>query len=239
MKKTLFLSMLVFCVLLTYAQNTITVKHTYYTMLYDTAHKAELIGYYIQTKDHALASINKVGTIDRKLVGVFKDDPLLPTYIQDLITNDVYSDWNKAHKNQKVDKGHLVPYSAMDFDLTAALESMYMGNVCPQAPRFNEHQWEQVEMYVLKTVAPQYGDVKVWTGVLINDKTALRVGPLYMPDYYWKVISYVKDGKTVQEAWLGLNNWSNADTDPTHIATTVDKVKQKIAQYYPKLKTDF
>ena len=232
--------MLVFSALLTFAQNTITIKHTYYTIeAYDTAHRSELIGFYIQTKEHALISMDKTSAIDRSSVGVFKQYPLIPLYIQEIVTNDVYSDWNKAHKNQKVDKGHLVPYSAMDFNLTAALESMYLENTCPQAPRFNEHQWEQVEMYVLKTVSPQYGDVKVWTGVLIDDKKALRIGPLYMPDFYWKVIEYVKDGKKVQEAWLGVNNWSNADTDPTHIATSVAAVKQKVSQYYPKIKLDF
>ena len=240
MKKTFFLILLVFSGILTFAQHTITVKHTYYTMeAYDTVEKAEIMGFYVQTKEHALISINKTAAINRSDVGVFKDDPLIPPYIQDIVTNDVYKDWNRDHKSQKVDKGHVVPYSAMDFNLTAALESMYLENTNPQAPRFNEHQWEQVEMYVLKTVSPQYGDVKVWTGVLINEKTSLRIGPLYLADYYWKLIEYVKNGQTVREAWLGVNNWSNADTDPTHIATTVDKVKQKIAQYYPKLKTDF
>jgi len=236
-KFIVILLMLGFC--LAKAQHAITIKHTYYTMTYDTAQKSEIVGFYVQTKAHALISMDSKQAIDRTSVATFKQDPLIADYIQKIITNQAYSDWNAAHPDQRIDKGHVVPYSAMDFDMTAALESMYLENTCPQASKFNEHQWEQVEMYVLKTVSPQYGDVKVWTGVLISTSHPKRINQMYMPDYYWKVIQYVKNSKTVKEAWLGANDWSNTDTNPNDIVADPAHVKQVILQYYPKLNLDF
>ena len=239
LKRTFILLFLTLGFFLAKAQHVITIKHTYYTMTYDTAQKSELIGFYVQTKAHAMISCDSKQAIDRTSVAIFKEDPLIDKYIQDIVTNKAYSDWNAAHPNQRIDKGHVVPYSAMDFDMTAALESMYIENTCPQASRFNEHQWEQVEMYVLKTVALVYGDTKVWTGVLISVSHPKRINQMYMPDYYWKVIQYTKNGKTVEEAWLGVNDWSNTDTNPNDIVADPAHVKQVILQYYPKLNLDF
>jgi len=93
---------------------------------------------------------------------------------------------------------------------------------------------------VLKTVAPTYGDTKVWTGCLISKSNPVRIDNLYMPDFYWKVIQYKKNGILVEEAWLGSNKFSDPkDTNPSHILSTPDKVKQVVHQYYPDLKIDF
>jgi len=218
----------------------IEIKHTYYTSEYDTAQRAEILGYYIQTKEHALISLDNTKALDRKGFATFRQDPLIPEYIQDIVTNDAYYNWNHNHPDKKIDKGHVVPYSAMDFDSTAAYESMYLENTNPQVSYFNEHQWEAVEMYVLKTVAPTYGDTKVWTGCLISKSNPVRIDNLYMPDFYWKVIQYKKNGILVEEAWLGSNKFSDPkDTNPSHILSTPDKVKQVVHQYYPDLKIDF
>ena len=218
----------------------IEIKHTYYTSEYDTAHRAEILGYYIQTKEHALISCDKNKALDRKGFATFKQDPLIPLYIQNIVTNDAYYNWNQNHPDKKIDKGHVVPYSAMDFDSTGAYESMYLENTNPQVSYFNEHQWEAVEMYVLKNVAPTYGDTKVWTGCLISKSNPVKIDALYMPDFYWKVIQYKKNGVLVEEAWLGSNKFSDPkDTNPTHILSTPDKVKQVIHEYYPDLKIDF
>lgn len=224
-----------------YSQHTITINHKYYTMTYDTVQMSEIVGFYIQTKEHAAISNDKSKSIDRKTVNVFKQDSLIPSNIQKIVTNDAYSKINDSldAAGLQIDKGHVVPYSCMSFALDAALESMYIENTCPQASYFNEHQWEQLEMYVLKTVSPQYGDVKVWTGVLISTSHPKKLGSLFFPDFYWKVIQYTKDGKTVTESWLGENSFTNKDTKPSSIVCDVNHLKSVILQYYPKLKLEF
>ncbi len=71
----------------------------------------------------------------------------------------------------------------------------------------------------------QYGDVQVWTGVLVSTAHKRMAGLLFIPDYYWKVIAYKKNGTPTQEAWLGPNKPTNTSTDPTAIATTVADLK--------------
>lgn len=217
------------------AQHTITIKHTYYTSTFDTAQCSEIQGYYVQTTDHT-ASTNKIKRSS------FTKDPEQPAACN-LNYTSIYKTYNaqfeKGDLANRLDKGHVNPYSAMEFDETAAAESMYYSNVCPQIAYFNEHQWERVEQYVLKTVAPKYGDVQVWTGVLVSTSHPRKAGKLFIPDYYWKVISYNKNGKTVQEAWLGPNKPTNTSTDPNAIATTTADLKRVIRQYYPKFQFDF
>jgi DNA/RNA endonuclease G (NUC1) len=221
------------------AQHTIEIKHTYYTMQFDTLQSTELIGYYVQTTAHATADFKmpRSGKFSR-----FTSDPLLEGKV--IAGDKEYKGWNKAHPEQKRDKGHINPFSAFNFAEDAALESMYYSNTAPQASYFNEHQWQAVEQYVMKlsrgsaTQAP-IDSIKVWTGVLISTTHPKKMNDMFEPDYYWKVISYHKDGQHITEAWLGLNDSSNTNTNPTAIATDVAHVRKTVLEYYPKLILDF
>ena len=238
MKKLLTIICLV-CCFSVYSQHTIHIKHKYYESDIDTCLNSTIISFYVQTKEHAAIS-NSKAALDRKVFGAFRQDPLVPLKIQKKITNAEYSKWNSKNKKlgKQLDKGHLTPYSAMDFDTTAALESMYIENTDPQAYLFNEHQWERVEMEVLKKISPTYGDVKVWTGVLV-DTSCLKMEDLYVPAYYWKVIQYTKDGKIVTKSWLGQNTWSNTNTNPDAIIVDLTTLKTEIHRYYPDFKLQF
>ena len=232
MKKIIIILLALVC-LSASAQHTITVKHSFYTMQYDTIQCAELIGFYVQTKDHYNQSLKT--KIDRSTVAAFKPDPLIDKRFQPANDKE-YETWNKANPKNHRDRGHVNPYTAFDFDLTAAKESMYFTNTCPQASFFNEHQWEAVEMYVLKTVCPTYGDTKVWTGVLIGNK---KMNDVPEPDWYWKVIEYSKNEVDTKEAWLGLNDVSNTSTNPKDIVIDVPRLKNLILKYYPKMQLQF
>ena len=150
-----------------------------------------------------------------------------------------------------MDKGHINPYSAFDFDIKAAKESMYLQNTCPQYFYFNEHQWEGIEQHVIKEVSltydksvrkyvPNHDSVTVYTGVLIsNNKITDGEKSVYIPDYYWKVISYKDGDKVVYEAWLGKNLPDNKDTNPDNIKIDVVKLRSTILGYYPNFKFEF
>lgn len=217
------------------AQHTIEVKHKYYTMQFDTVQSAELVGYYIQTTAHATAlpRMPRNGRFAK-----FTKDPLLEGRV---IANDkAYKDWNRTHPDQQRDRGHINPFTAFDFEDTAALESMYYSNTCPQSKYFNEHQWQRVEQYVMKlsrgsaSSAP-VDSIHVWTGVLISTDHPKKMGAVFEPDYYWKVISYKKDGHPQTEAWLGVNDDSNRDTNPAAIKVSIDRIREMICVYYPAM----
>lgn len=238
MKRILFLLMMSCFILSAQAQHTITVKHTYYTMQYDTIQYAEIMGYYVQTKAHSLISLDKTKKIGRTgSVASFKQDPLISPKYQ-VACDSEYAKYNKLHQadGKKRDKGHVNPYTAFDFDEVAAKESMYYTNTCPQVSYFNEHQWKAIEQYVLKIVPLKYGDVQVYTGVLIDKKMMKDVPE---PNYYWKVIVYNIDGKPFAEGWLGPNNETNTSTDPNAIKKPVSDIVTAIHHYYPKLQLPF
>jgi DNA/RNA endonuclease G (NUC1) len=222
-----------------FSQHSIEVKHKYYTMVFDTIQSAELVGYYIQTTAHSTSQprMPRSGKFSR-----FTNDPLLEGKV--LANDKAYRTWNKAHPAQARDRGHVNPFTAFDFAEDAALESMYFSNTCPQSKYFNEHQWQRIEQYVLKlsrgtATAKPVDSIHVWTGVLIDTERPKKMDAVFEPDYYWKVIAYKKDGQLVTEAWLGLNEDSNRDTDPDAIKTNIEKLREMVCKYYPKLVLTF
>ena len=217
------LTILIICVSFSsglFAQHTIEVKHKYYTLEYDTVLKSPLVSWYIQTTSHALSTYK----IDRKSVAAFHQDPLIADRYQ--VAN------NKEYLNNgKYDKGHLSPYSAFYFDLTAAKESMYYTNTAPQYSFFNEHPWERLEQYVLKTLAPTQDSIYVYTGCLYGDSL---MNDVPVPDYYWKVIYY--NGHT--EAWYAKNKVTES-TSYEDYAISTRALKKIILSYYPNLQLPF
>ncbi len=197
-------------------QHTITVKHTYYTLEYDTLLKSPLISWYIQTTAHATSDVK----IERKSVSSFHQDPLIDAKYQ-VATNNEYK--NNGH----YDKGHLSPYSAFYFDLMAAKESMYYTNTAPQYSFFNRHSWERLEQYVLKVLSPEHDSIYVYTGCLYGNN---KMNDVPVPDFYWKVIEY----KNGEECWLGPNEETNS-TDYSSYHISSEALKQKIKTYYPNL----
>lgn len=239
MKKYILLCLLLTSAQFLFSQHTIEIKHTYYTMQFDTLQSTELVGYYIQTTAHSTSIFKtpRTGKFSR-----FTKDPLL----EDRVTaNDKqYVSWNKTHPDQKRDRGHINPFSAFNFSEDAALESMYYSNTAPQASYFNEHQWQAVEQYIMKlsrgsATAPAIDSIKVWTGVLINSTYPKKMNEVFEPDYYWKVISYKKHGELFTESWLGVNESNNRNTDPDAIKTDLSYVKELILKYYPLLCLEF
>jgi DNA/RNA endonuclease G (NUC1) len=219
MKKLLFFLAAFNCFLFgnsSFGQHTITVKHTYYTLEFDTVLKSPIVSWYIQTTAHA-TSTNK---IDRRSVAAFHQDPLIDAKYQ-VATNEAYLD------NGSYDKGHLSPFSAFYFDLTAAKESMYYTNTAPQYSFFNRHPWERLEQYVLKTLAPNTDSIYVYSGCLYGTN---KMKDVPVPDYYWKVIEY----KNGEECWLAPNV-ETTSTDYHSYSIDVQSLKSKIHSYYPNL----
>jgi len=235
-----FLWVILFSPLTTVAQHAIKIEHTNYTNLYDTAQCSEIQGSYVQTAEHAAISQDPNRKIKRP--ANFTNDPKTPSPCR-LSYSSFYTTYNKQFDktdlNDRLDKGHVNPFEAMAFDETAAKESMFYTNVCPQISYFNEHQWEKLEMYVVKTVSPQFGDVKVYTGVLVSTAHPRKAGKLFIPDYYWKLIEYKKNGQTTQEAWLGKNKPANTSTNPDAILIDTANLKRIIKQYYPQFPFEF
>lgn len=200
------------------AQHTTELPHSFYTLVFDTVLKSPLISWYIQTTAHATSSVK----IERKKVGAFHQDPLIDPGWQ-VASNKEYRD------NGVYDKGHLSPYSAFNFDLNAAKESMYYTNTAPQYSYFNEHAWQKLEQYILKKLAPQHDSIYVYTGCLYGNE---KMRDVPVPDYFWKVIVY--DHGTAMDAWMARNELTDS-TDYESYRIPVEQLRQFIKLYYPEI----
>ena len=214
---------------LSFAQ-TITVQHTYYTCQFDTVFKQGILNDYWQTSAHRITPENKV---NRKNVTTFIQDALISKKYQ-VATKKAYQAWNRVNKDNRYDIGHIVPFEAMAFDITAARETMLFNtNTAPQCSYFNEHEWALTEKNVLDSLGKIYDSIHVFTGVLINNESKM-MGSSYVPDYYFKVADF--QGGNM--CFLGLNDAHNKDTNHNDIRVTKKVLLTFIKNYYPFLKTN-
>lgn len=215
------------------AQHTITVKHTYYTVQFDTVFCQGILNDYWQTQAHYNA-LKTSAKVDRKTCAAFTQDPLVPKRFQ-VVSQSDYSAYNKENPTHKINCGHLVPFEAMAFDPTAAKETMYFGSNTDFQDGFeNQHQWAFTEKGVLDD-AESVDSIHVYTGVLVSLLHPKKYHNIYIPDFYFKI--EVKKGNI--SAWLAVNDKSNTSTKPSDAAISIAKLKAIILQYYPKLQLPF
>jgi DNA/RNA endonuclease G (NUC1) len=241
MKKTFFLLIPIISVFLSHAQTTVKIHHTYYELYFDTEQCSSIMGYYKQTQYNALH--NKKGMkrgnfqVDTNEPEACQENykPIYTEYDKPFIDKD---NPRKKDEQQSVDEGHINPFEAFCFSQAAAKETMLFSNVCPQISHVNEQEWKMVEKLVIDS-AKVFGDIEVWTGVLIDSKKSKHVGKLLMPDWYWKVIKYKRNGQEAESAFLSLNAPSNTETVAEQARQPVEVVKKKIREYYPDLALAF
>lgn len=232
MKKILLFCLVLFACTVNAQVSVIDYKD--YRELYDPVLKTEIIGFYIQDGHHLKEVVGR-----EKELSKFHTDSVqfIAATDQVLDFDKQYKAWNKAHPDDKMDRGHKVPFKAMAcISHRAAWRSMNASNISPQNSYFNEHQWEQCESHVIDYYAKNFDTVKVWQGVLIGSKL---VGTIHKPDYYFKYIQYDSAGIHKEKAWLGLNDKSNVDTNPDDMIITPSQLQALIKKYYPKLHNPF
>ena len=217
-----------------FSQHTITVKHTYYDVLFDTVFCQGILTHYTQTVAHHNSP--KLARQGSELTSFHKDN-LIPTKFQTVGKSD-YANYNKQFKGDKhntVDIVHLTPFQAMAFDSTAVEETMmFSTNTAFQISFFNEQQWRYIEGVVFDSIAPKY-DCEVYTGVLVSLSHPKKYNQVYIPDYYFKVVVF--NGKSI--AWLGKNVPENGSTKANDALIDLAKLKSIILQYYPNIKLQF
>jgi endonuclease G len=104
--------------------------------------------------------------------------------------SDVWSvDWNR---------GHLCPNNIMSYSLSTKKATFTMANVAPQAAYFNQHPWEQLEEHTMAWVKANNA-LHIVTGIAYKNRANATRGKdnVAVPDYYWKVMCDVKEGRSV------------------------------------------
>jgi endonuclease G len=184
---TLFVS-LIYTVSL--SQDTIRIKHTNYTTIFDkTKHYPVLVEWWV-TK----SMVNCETPLKRK--DKFKPDPQLPKE----------TDLSKDYVGSGTDRGHMMP-AADNLCQTQQVqdECFYFSNMAAQYHSLNAGDWKSLETLTRK-IAIQNDSIKVWCGNIGEIK---RIGKVAVPRQCWKVI-YIKKTKE-WKSYLFDNNKNKPD----------------------------
>lgn len=186
MKKTLVLFSVLLCSLTVFAQgpnDTITLKHDYYTTLYSKVFNYPLKVEWWDTKARVGCS-TKAPRVDK-----FTPDPLLPKN----------TDLAKSYVGSGTDRGHMCPAADNQCLPNAMPQCFYFSNMAPQYHSLNAGDWKTLEERT-RDLAIKYDSIHVWCGSV---GMAKKVGDVAVPVKCWKVI-WIKATKTY-EAYI-FNN---------------------------------
>jgi len=112
----------------------------------------------------------------------------------------------KLYERNPLDRGHLVRRldpcwgpNARD----AGEDTFHFTNSSPQHERLNQHDWLEVEDYILKTADNANVQISVFTGPVFREDDMIYRNEYLLPADFWKVVAFVdKNGKLSATAYL-------------------------------------
>lgn len=204
MRKLIYTLFLVISTNFSWSQDTVRLKHTNFTSVFDKSKKYPVLVEWWVTK----SMVNCTSPLKRK--DNFKPDPLLPK------ETNLLSDY----VGSGTDRGHMMP-AADNLCQTPQVqdECFYFSNMSPQYHSLNAGDWKSLETFV-REQSKLKDSIKVWAGNLGELK---KIGTVSVPKYCWKVI-YIKK-ENVWMAFLFENNTSKPDGFENN-KTTVQKITE-------------
>lgn len=190
MKKYILLSILAFFASFALSQDTVRLKHTNYTSVFDKTKKYPVLVEWWVTK--SMVTCEK--PLKRK--DNFKPDPLLPNE----------TDLMKDYVGSGYDRGHMMP-AADNLCQTQQIqdECFYFSNMSPQKHSLNAGDWKTLET-LTREFAKNIDSIHVWAGNIGEIK---KIKGLSIPKYCWKVVHFKQPNKFV--AYLFKNDGSKPD----------------------------
>ena len=156
-----------------------------------------------------------------------------PFFIQDPKVKTQSADW-RNYKNSGYDKGHLCAAADMKFSKIAFEETFYTSNISPQMHSFNEGVWNRLEQKT-RYWAGKYDGIYVVTGGVLNGKLkTIGKEQVAVPDYFYKVLLDITNGKYKMIAFLVPHQESNM---PLYkFVVSVDEIEKITGiDFFPKL----
>lgn len=182
------------------------VKHTAFTLVFDTLHRQARWVAYVLTAARASGSEPRANR--------FYPDPQLPG----LTATD--SDYRKSG----YDRGHLAPAADMSWSPEAMRESFYYSNVSPQKPEFNRGIWKKLETQV-RHWAQTDSVLYVVTGPVLTDTLKNLPGSgVTVPNYFFKALLVYRSGNKKCVGFILRNERSGAPL--SEFAVSIDSLER-------------
>jgi endonuclease G len=157
----------------------------------------------VMNAERKLAFYTAVNIDGSKLVNVERDrdkwyfDPRLDNQLQS--GPELYDD-------NPLDRGHLVRRLDPcwgDVAVAAGEDTFHFTNCSPQHAKLNQHDWLEVENYVLNTADNANARISVFTGPVFRDDDMLYRLKYQLPADFWKIVAFInKSGQLRATAYL-------------------------------------
>lgn len=119
----------------------------------------------------------------------------------------------KSFKGSGFDRGHMAPSGDFLWDQGINKESFFMTNMSPQTPGLNQNTWQKLEDHIRKWACGNQ-ELEVYTGPVLSQKLDRLESCVSVPQYYYKVLVYYKNGKHHGIAFLYPQTDEKEDGDP-------------------------
>ncbi len=187
-----------------FAQDTITLHHTNYKVLFSKSKHIPIVCTWWETKAKVGCS-NKIARVNS-----FGKDPLLP--------NETNVD--KYYDHAGFDRGHLNPCEAnLCQGVNIENECFFLSNICPQYAALNRGSWKSLETLCINWTN-NMDSIKVWAGNI--GEIAKIKGVVSVPKYCFKIVYIVKQKQF--KAYLFTN--SKDDSVNKNPESTVENIEQ-------------
>lgn len=186
------------------------VRHTGFTLLYDTRHNTPA---WVAWK---LTAAHTDGAQQRSQK--FWADPAIPRPYR----VDYYD-----YKDSGYDRGHMCPAGDNKWSQQAMYDCFYMSNMCPQDHSLNSGAWGKLES-ACRTWAKAEGSVYIVCGPVYNKGTHEKIGidhVIDVPEGFFKAVVSLRKGKEKAIAFYFTNDANNPSY--TKLAMTVDEIEKK------------
>lgn len=102
---------------------------------------------------------------------------------------DIFEDYRSTpddYFKTGYDRGHMAPYSTVDFSKKSAAESFLMSNIVPQLPSLNRYGWKEIEKYIREWTQGR-GFIYVISGVIYSEINTIG-NQVAIPSSFYKVL---------------------------------------------------
>ena len=101
---------------------------------------------------------------------------------------------NYDYKGSGWSRGHMCPAGDNKWSRDAMYETFLYSNVCPQHPRLNSGDWNEIEM-ACRRWAEKYGDVYIVCGPIFFQKEheIIGISQIPVPEAFFKVVMCLND----------------------------------------------
>lgn len=192
------------------------IKHNFYTLSYSEENEqAEWVAYELKKSD--LSSNN----FER------------PYFNEDNSVTTKSADW-RNYKNSGYDRGHLCPAGDRKYSYEAYSETFLTSNISPQNHEFNAGIWNRLEQKV-RFWGDKYDGVYVVTGgVLTGNMETIGYENVSVPNYFYKIVVDITDGKHKTIAFLIPNKPSSKSF--YEYVVSIDEIEAKTGiDFFPNL----